>query len=163
MNIRPALADDCKYIADIYNHYLGISTMDLEKKDASYYQAFLSHKDEREELWVSIKKEQIIAWGIIKLYSDRKGYRRTCETSVYCHPDHLGQGIGTTLKKHLMSRCEALDFRHLIAKINSDNKVSIHYNLRLGYTVVGEQNQIGYIDGKWKNVTIMQCLIGAAD
>ena len=132
--------------------------MDLEPKDAKYYINFLEKKNDREELWVIRQGLDTIVWGIIKLYSDREGYRTTVETSVYCHPDYLRRGLGTNMKRHLMKRCQALGYHHLIAKIQSDNKISIHYNQRLGYTIVGEQKEVGQINGQWKDVTIMQYL-----
>ena len=158
--MTPSLAtkDDCDQIAEIYNSYLGVSTMDLEHKGGVYYEDFLNNKDAREELWVTRDNNKTIVWGIIKRYSDREGYRTTVETSVYCHKNYLRKGLGTQMKKHLMKRCEALGYHHLIAKIQSDNKVSIHYNLRLGYTIVGEQKEVGMVNGKWKDVTIMQYL-----
>lgn len=157
----PELASkaDCTEIAEIYNHYLGIATMDLEQKGGKYYEDFLSNKDDREELWVLKDGLKTIVWGIIKLYSDRAGYKTTVETSVYCHPNFLRKGLGTLMKQHLIERCRALGYHHLIAKIQSDNKVSIHYNLRLGYTVVGVQKEVGKVHGEWKDVTIMQLLL----
>ena len=114
---------DCKAIADIYNHYLGISTMDTEPKNESYYINIKNHQDEMEELW-SLKQDGIlVTWGIIKKYSDREGYRLTGETSVYCHPDHLNKGYGTQMKKHLMERCKRLGYHHLIARINSEKNI----------------------------------------
>jgi len=158
MNPVLATPDDCDQIALIYNAYLGVSTMDLEQKDGQYYRDFLDHKNAREELWVMRDNKKTVVWGIIKKYSDREGYRTTVETSVYCHVEYLRRGLGTKMKKHIMQRCKNLGYHHLIAKIQSDNEVSIHYNLRLGYTIVGEQKEVGIVNGQWKNVTIMQYL-----
>jgi Sortase and related acyltransferases len=157
-DIRRAEVADTEDIAAIYNHYLGISTMDLEKKTSTYYSQWMDQSDQREELWV-IAQKPLICWGIIKLYSDRVGYRRTVETSVYCHPDHRYKGWGPKMKHHLIARCKALGYHHIIARIQSDNEASINYNLKLGYEVVGRQKEIGYVDGKWKDVTILQYLI----
>lgn len=151
--------NDCDGIAKIYNHYLGKSTMDMEPKNGAYYSNIIDHQDDMEELWSLKQDEELLAWGIIKKYSDRFGYRLTGETSVYVHPDHLHEGHGTLLKKYLMKRCKALGYHHLMARINSDNHISIHYNKKLGYTVVGEQKEVGNINGVWKDITIMQYLI----
>ena len=35
------------------------------------------------------------------------------------------------------------------------NKVSIHYNQKLGYELVGIQKQIGFTDGEWVDVAIL--------
>lgn len=156
--IRLASSTDCSHIAAIYNQYLGIATMDLEVKDASYYQNILRKQDDMEELWV-LEVDRILAWGIIKKYSDRAGYRLTGETSVYCHPHFLNKGYGSSLKKHLMQRCKDLGYHHLLARINANNKVSIHYNKKLGYTMVGIQKEAGFVNGSWKDIAIMQYII----
>lgn len=156
--IRKATLRDCAAIATIYNPYLGIATMDLEEKSAAYYRDILQHQDDMEELWVA-EDGPITCWGIIKRYSDRKGYQFTGETSVYCHQEHLFKGYGTMMKKHLMNRCRQLGYHHLIARIFSTNEISIRYNLNLGYTIVGRQKEIGFINGQWQDVTVMQCLL----
>jgi len=90
--------------------------------------------------------------------SDRTGYRTTCETAVYLTAAELGKGYGTLLKKHLMQVCKDLNYRHLVAKILGGNKASIAYNERLGYTIVGIQKEVGFRDGQWQDVVIMQYL-----
>lgn len=150
---------DCQDIALIYNHYLGKTTMDLEPKDGKYYSEIIEQQDHMEELWSLKEGDILIAWGIIKKYSDRAGYRLTGETSVYVHHAYLHQGYGTELKKHLIQRCKDLGYHHLLARINSDNLISIHYNQKLGYTIVGVQKEIGHVNGRWKDITIMQYLL----
>ena len=115
-HLRQASIQDCGRIAEIYNHYLGKSTMDLEPKDSAYYQKILANQDTMEEIWI-IEDKSILGWGIIKKYSDRIGYRYTGETSVYLDPNELGKGYGGRLKKHLMERCEILGYHHLLARI----------------------------------------------
>ena len=159
MEIHKADHKDCGEIASIYNYYLGKSTMDLETKTNTYYKSILDHQDEREELWCASIESKIVAWGIIKKYSDREGYKYTAETSVYCHHEHLRKGYGTKMKIHLMQRCRDLNYHHLIARINSNNLVSINYNIKLGYSIVGEQKEIGFVNGEWKDITVMQCII----
>ena len=153
--IRKAQNKDCHRIAEIYNYYLGKSTMDLERKDGEYYKNILLNQDPIEELWV-VDQKGIIGWGIIKKYSDRLGYRFTGETSVYIDQEFLGRSVGGQLKRHLMKRCEDLGYHHLIARIFSENDVSINYNIKLGYTIVGVQKEAGFVNGQWKDVTILQ-------
>ena len=159
MILREAKVHDCKYIAAIYNHYLGKSTMDLEAKDSEFYESFLLRKNAREELWVIELEKAVIGWGIIKLYSPKLGYQYTGETSVYLDIDHLNNGYGTTMKKHLLKRCKALHYHNLIARIFANNQVSIDYNQKLGYRIVGTQKEAGYINGNWQDVVIMEVIL----
>ena len=63
------------------------------------------------------------------------------------------------MKKWIIKKCKELGYNHLVAKIFSSNIASIEYNMKLGYEVVGTQNKIGYVDGEWQDVTILQFLI----
>jgi len=157
--IRQAVTSDCQWIADIYNQYLGKSTMDTEPKLAKFSSTFLSAKNEREELWVIEADKRVIGWGIIKFYSPKKGYQFAGETSVFLDVNFLDRGYGTQLKEHLIERCRDLEYHHLLARIFADNEVSIAYNQKLGYRIVGRQNEIGNINGEWKDVVIMELLL----
>lgn len=129
--------------------------MDLEMKSAKYFEDLLGQQDPMEYLCVGLD-EDVIGWGIIKKYSDRSGYKLTGETSVYLDRDHRGKGYGKTIKTHLMHKCSSIGYKHLVAKIWADNEVSIGYNLKLGYTMVGIQQKVGYVNGRWIDVAILQ-------
>lgn len=154
MKIRSATESDLIIIADIYNQYLGKATMDLQQATADSYRKYLSA--DREKLIIAEIGTEIIGWSLVKKYSDRIGYAKSCETSTFLKESAIGKGYGTTLKKQTIKECKKLGYTHLVAKIMSVNKTSINYNLKLGYEVVGEQKNIGYINGKKHNVTIMQ-------
>ncbi len=150
-----------KAVADIYNEYiqLGNATMEESLQTAEHIKGWIEKFNERERLYVILKKEAVIGWGIIKRYSDRNGYRFTCETSIYLTSSELKKGYGTAMKKFLLEKCKALDYHHLVAKIFASNKASIQYNLNLGYTIVGQQKEIGFRNGQWLDVVIMQYIL----
>ena len=157
ITIESAKAAHFASIAAIYNVYIesGTSTMDEELKTAENIAAWVDKFNDREELHVLVQGEMVLGWGIIKRYSDRNGYRFACETSVYLHQDFLGKGLGSTLKKHLIERCKALNYHHLVAKIFATNTASINYNIKLGYEIIGHQKEIGFKNGQWVDVTIL--------
>lgn len=159
--IEEVRSEHFQRIAEIYNEYirLGNATMDESLKTAADIAGWVNKFNDREKLYVLTKAEQCIGWGIIKRYSDRHGYRFACETAVYLTEAECKKGYGTLLKKHLITTCKKLEYRHLVAKIFAGNKASIEYNLRLGYTVVGTQNKIGFRNGQWQDVVIMQLLL----
>lgn len=167
MNANPELAllrctpADYGAVAEIYNEYIrgGRSTMEETEKTAADIAGWVDHFHEREELWVLRKNGEICGWGIIKRYSDREGYRFTCETAVYLRSQDRSKGYGTYLKKHLIERCRALRYHHLVAKIFAANTHSIEYNRKLGYEIVGAQKEIGWKNGQWVDVVIMQLLL----
>ncbi len=154
--IREATKDDCAMIATIYNTYLGVASFDLTEKPEAYFCNIIQHQDEREKLLVMEHGHAIIGWGIIKKYSDREGYKFAAETSIYLHPDFIGMGFGTQFKKHILMKCEALGYRYLVAKVLAKNTQSIKYNLNLGYEICGLQKRIGYVDGIWEDIVLME-------
>lgn len=161
VEITEATTTEFQSIADIYNEFilLGTATMDESIKTADTIAGWVHNFHDREKIYV-IKEDKItIGWGIIKRYSDREGYRFACETAIYLTSTKLGKGYGSMMKKHLIRICKQLNYKHLIAKIFSTNKASIGYNQKLGYTIVGTQNQIGFKNNQWMDIVIMQYII----
>ncbi len=64
--------------------------------------------------------------------------------------DMLGRGVGKTLLAELIRRCEALDYRQMIAVIgDSANAASIGLHASLGFLRVGTLRSSGYKLGRW--------------
>jgi len=159
--IQVADESDFEKIAEIYNEYIraGGSTMEESIYTAEKIAAWVKKFNSREKLYVLKKDSETLGWGIIKRYSDREGYRFACETAIYITESELRKGYGSRMKKFLIEECKTMDYHHLIAKIFATNTASIQYNLKLGYTIVGHQKEIGFKNGKWMDITIMQYLI----
>ena len=130
--------------------------MEQSPKSADSIAAWVKKMNDREGLYVLKKEDYTVGWGIIKRYSDREGYRLTCETAVYLRSSELRKGYGSYLKKKLMDKCAEMGYHHLVAKIWATNTASIIYNERLGYEIVGRQREIGLYNGEWIDVVIMQ-------
>jgi phosphinothricin acetyltransferase len=157
MRIRGARQEDCREIARIYNEAIVSRriTMDTEPVDEGYFKGILD-ANQREAILVGDLDSQIVGWGVVKRYSERQGYRFTCETSVYVARAHWNRGYGSELLEAVIARAEALGYRHLVAKILAVNESSIRFHERFGFQVVGRQHAIGFLDGTWHDVVIMQ-------
>jgi phosphinothricin acetyltransferase len=159
--LRDATADDAAVIAEIYSESIAVAnaTMDAEPKTAEDIRRQMAAFTHR-ELYVMLESgEQILGWGLIKLYSPRAGYSRCAETSVYLYQSQVRQGYGSFIKRDLIARCKAYGYHHLIARVWADNAASIEYNRRFGYEVVGIQREIGYIDGHWQDIAVLQLVL----
>jgi phosphinothricin acetyltransferase len=161
LHIRDAIPDDAGAIAAIYNESIAAndSTMDDVPKTAADIRQQMSYFHEREALLVLEQKGEVLGWGIIKRYSDRPGYRFCCETSLYIRRALTRRGYGSRIEQALIDRCRQLGYHHLVAKIWATNHGSITMHERFGYEIVGTQREVGYKDGRWQDVTIMQCLL----
>ena len=153
---------DAASIAAIYNQSIaaGDSTMEEAEKTTEGTLELLRSLGPRETVLVYERPDgTVVGWGIIKRYSDREGYRFACETSVYLDRVETGKGLGTRMKLALIERCREWGYHHLVAKIFADNEASIQYNLRLGYERVGVQREIGWKNGAWQDVAILQLVL----
>lgn len=159
--LRDYTRDDAAVIAAIYNQSIrnGGSTMDTVEKTEADILAQINGFNERETILILEQQGEVLGWGVIKRYSDRFGYRFTCETAVYVDRAYLRKGYGTKLKEALITRCRQLGYHHMVAKIFASNLASIHYNQKLGYEIVGTQKQVGFAAGAWQDVVIMQLLL----
>ncbi|MBK8506591.1 MAG: N-acetyltransferase [Saprospiraceae bacterium] len=151
----------CASIAGIFNENIehGGVTLWTKSFTASEIQSILENLLDRERVFVLALDENVIGWGSIRQYHPKEGYVRACETSVFLRRTHVNKGYGTSFKKFILSECKNLGYHHVHAKIIASNQISIAYNLKLGYTMVGIQKEIGYVKGKYCDVAIMQLLL----
>lgn len=164
-SLRDATLDDAAVIAEIYNEAIraGNASMDDDEKTTDDILRQMKSFGPR-ETYILLEREEegsprVIGWGIIKKYSDRPGYRFCCETSVYLRFSEVGGGRGSRMKRALIERCREYGYHHLLARIFADNVVSIEYNRKLGYEMVGVQREIGYKNGRWQDVAVMQLIL----
>ena len=161
--VRGAESRDLESIARIYNQSILArdSTMDLVAKDADDFGALVATMNDRECLLVLEAGGEVEAWGILKKYSERPGYRHACETSVYVDRRRVGRrtGTGSALQEELMRCCRKYGYHHVVAKIWADNVISIRMHEKHGFERVGVQREIGFVDGRRVDVLVMQLLL----
>lgn len=163
--IRNAGPADAGRLAVIYNQSTGKFTLDTMRREGRHFTELMQSLDGRECLLVIEQAGEVAGYGVLKKYSWKEGYRFAGETSVFLDEKYRGQGLGYLLKKELVGQARHLGYKHLVARIMAHNKVSLHYNLKLGYQLVGVQKQIGFTDGQWVDVAILQLILdgGAGD
>lgn len=154
--IRSVLPEDLSQVAEINNQYLGKGSMQLDAVTAEDFLTFLPTPASRYAMVVYEAKAGIIGYALVKPYSPRRGYRHAGETSVYLRPGATGRGHGRALMELIMERAGELGYRHLTAKIWTENQGSINFHHQLGFTTVGIQHGIGYVNERSVDVTILQ-------
>jgi phosphinothricin acetyltransferase len=159
--LREAVRSDATVIAEICNASVEArdSTMQLEPVDPAYVRRRIEGLGDREVLLVLEAEGRVVGWGLVKRYSDRGGYRRTAETSVYVRRNRTGEGVGSQIQAALIERCRSFGDHHLVAKVWADNAASVALHRRFGYEDVGVQREVGRVNGEWKDVLILQKLL----
>ncbi len=115
--------------------------------------------------WLVIERRgQVAGYGYANHFRPRKAYRFCVEDSLYLAADATGQGLGRLLLVELMSRCEALGARQMLAVIgDAANVGSIGVHRTLGFEVIGTIKGAGWKFDAWRDVVMMQKTLGVGD
>jgi phosphinothricin acetyltransferase len=113
---------------------------------------------------VAEEKGEILGYGYCTLYRMRSAYRYTLEDSIYVKHGQQRKGIGRALLAELIVRCEALNYRQVIAVIgDSANAASIAVHSSAGFVRAGNLRSTGYKFGRWVDSVLMQRPLGKGD
>lgn len=98
--------------------------------------------------------------GMIGLYSIN-WIHRVCDIGIFVgESDSQGKGYGREACKLLEEYAsEYLNLRKIKLDVVSDNKAAIGLWLSLGYQKIGERVEERYIEGKYRNVTLMEKIL----
>jgi L-amino acid N-acyltransferase YncA len=160
MNVRPALAADAAEIQAIYAHHVLHGTGTFEEVPPSVDQMIQRMADvaARGLPWVVVEEENCIAgYAYASPFRLRSAYRFTAEDTVYVAPGAQGRGVGKAALSEVISACEALGLRQIIALIgDSANLASIGVHRALGFEMTGTAPGLGFKQGRFLDVVFMQ-------
>ena len=162
--VRAAAPTDAAEIARIYNHHVDIggSTFDAEHWSDDRVSRLIAAP--QPDAWFVANQSggRLLGWASARRFSDRYGYRYTCETAIYLHPEAMGRGIGARLQQRVESHCIASDIHHAVARIIASNERSLAFHEQFGYKLVGIQREIGRLNDRWVDVAILQKIFDPA-
>lgn len=157
LTIREATEHDARSIAKIYNLHVhaGGVTFDIDRWSDEEAARRIS-RGEPDGWYLAENRTGVIGWASLRRYSGRYGYRFTCESAIYLDPTAYGKGVGDRLQARVEAHCRRCGIHHAVAKIVSGNQRSIAFHLKHGYRIVGVQHEVGRIDDRWVDVTILE-------
>lgn len=104
----------------------------------------------------------VVAFGSTSLYRSRDCYAGIAEFSVYVERTHRRRGIGAIALQSLMDAAEREGFWKLVSRIFVENMPSRELCRALGFREVGIYQRHGKLDGVWRDVVIVERLLGTA-
>jgi len=105
----------------------------------------------------------VIAFASTSLYRSRDCYAGIAEFSVYVERAHRRLGIGSIALHSLMDVAEKDGFWKLVSRIFVENTASRELCRALGFREVGIYRRHGKLDGVWRDVVIVERLLGDAN
>ncbi len=167
VNIRDSTPDDMPAVHRIYAHHVlhGLASFEEEPPSLTEMEQRRKHALHRGLPYLVAEIDgDVVGYSYAAPYRARSAYRYTLEDSVYVADGLGGRGIGRALLSALIARCEAGNWRQIIAVIgDSGNTASIRLHEVLGFRQMGILEAVGYKLGRWVDSVFMQRALGAGN
>jgi L-amino acid N-acyltransferase YncA len=98
----------------------------------------------------------VLGWAALSAVSSRCVYAGVAEVSIYVAGRFRGRGVGGRLMARLIAESEAEGIWTLQAGIFPENRASIALHERVGFRIVGRRERLGQMNGRWRDVVLME-------
>jgi L-amino acid N-acyltransferase YncA len=158
MTARIAKMEDADAIKVIYNQGIAERTATFETRPRT---------EEDIKLWfdgshpvVVAERDGVVAgFAAAFPYRTRECYSGIAEFSVYVERSHRGLGVGKTAIEKLISTAAEAGFWKLLSRVFPENLASRKVLSAAGFREVGIYENHAKLDGKWRDVVIVEYLI----
>jgi L-amino acid N-acyltransferase YncA len=161
LSIRPAGTADAHDVARIYNAGIAGRQATFETRPRMA-QDVLQWLDDRGPILVAEQHGAVAGFARVSAYSDREVYAGVGEYGIYVDPEVRRGGIGSALLEALTEAAEAAGYHKLTAKLFTSNAASIALAHRCGFHDVGIHRHHARLDGEWRDVLVVERLLGDA-
>ena len=159
--IRAAAGGDAAAIAAIYNWYIAHSSCTFEEEplDGGEMAKRIAAAAPSKPWFVIEEEGDVLGYAYATIWKDRAAYGRSREVTIYLHRDSSGRGLGKRLYTHLIDEIRKEPIHTLIASIALPNEGSVALHEALGFTKVGQFNEVGHKFGEFVDVGYWQLLL----
>lgn len=163
VTVRPATAADAPAIAAIYNEGIHdrVATFETRERSAADVLPWLGNA--AHPVLVAHADGAVLGWVAASAYRPRECYAGIGEFSVYVARAARGRGVGDALMAAFVPACEAAGLWKLLSRIFPENGASRRLCARHGFREVGMYRRHARLDGAWRDVVIVERLLGAAE
>lgn len=156
--IRIATAEDVPAILDVYAPYIMTSTATFEY-DVPCRRDFLQRFTQctAQFPWLVWEEDnQILGYAYACAPYERAAFSWCAEPAVYLCPSARGRGIAGKLYRALEYILKKQGYQVLYALITAENRESIRFHEKMGYTLKAEYDRCGYKFGRWLGLIWME-------
>jgi|SRR5665811_95376 len=159
---RVAAPSDADAIARIYNEGIEdrVATFETQPRTAADIASWFGG---RHPVVVVEDNGQVLGFAATSTYRPRACYDGIAEFSVYVSRSARGRHVGTIAMQALFEEARKLGFWKLISRVFPENTPSLKLLERLGFREVGTYHRHGKLDGKWRDVVIVEKLLDDDD
>ncbi len=159
-DVRPAQAPDLPALTALYTHYVVNTaiTFDVEPPTVAQRAGWFAQYQPAGpyRLLVATQADTVVGYASSSRFRDKAAYDTSVETTVYCHPEHTGHGIGTLLYAALLDQLAGGDLHRAYAAIALPGEASMRLHERFGFQQVGVLREVGYKFGRYWDVAWLE-------
>jgi phosphinothricin acetyltransferase len=157
---RLAVRADTPAIAAIYNQGIEdrVATFETEPRTVEQVEAWFGG---RHPVVVAEAEAQVVAFASTSTYRARRCYDGVAEFSIYVERTWRGRGAGRAVLERLTVEAEKAGLWKLVSRVFPENAQSLALLARLGFRQVGTYRNHARLDGRWRDVVIVERLIEA--
>ncbi len=161
MTTRRASEADAASIAGIYNEGIEDRIATFETRPRASAEV-ISWFDSVHPIVVAEVEGEVVGFASTSAYRPREVYAGVAEFSVYVARGHRGRGIGRELMVALIREAEAAGLWKLVSRVFVENAPSRALLGDVGFREVGVYRRHARLDGAWRDVVIVERLLGPA-
>lgn len=163
LSVRAARHGDAEAIAAIFAQGVEerVATFEARVPEVEDWERRLGAGEEL--VLVAEEDGRVIAVAIAGPYTDRHHYYAGVgEATMYVEREHRRRGAGVKLLNTLADAAQQRGLYKLVGKVFTTNEPSIELVRRCGFREVGVHRRHGRLDGEWRDVLVVERLLGDA-
>jgi L-amino acid N-acyltransferase YncA len=162
ITIRGAVRADAARIAEIYNEGIRGRGATFETRERTETDILTWFENARYPILVAERDGDVLGWVAASGYRPRECYSGIAEFSVYVEARARGRGIADALMREFLPALEAAGFWKVLSRIFPENAASRALCARHGFREVGTYEKHARLDGRWRDVVIVERPLGEA-
>lgn len=152
ITLRMATPDDAAAVCALYNWYVrhGVQTFQYTPSTVEDYRANIEEVLQHAPFLLAESADgRLRGFACAHLWHTREAYAWDVETTVYCAPDCIGQGVGGRLYRALLALLKKQGYYTAFALVTGSNRQSNDFHRALGFQKMATERRTGYKFGQW--------------
>jgi L-amino acid N-acyltransferase YncA len=154
ITIRKMESGDWLSVRDIYLEGIATGNATFETEAPEWAEWDSKHLNDAR--LVAKADGMVVGWAALSPVSSRRVYSGVAELSIYIASAIRGKGVGKALLAALITESEAKGYWTLQTGIFPENKASLALHQKLGFRILGTRERIGRMDGRWRDVLMLE-------
>ena len=160
--IRAADPSDARALCAIYNQGIAEREATFETRERSEDEVRAWFPGEGPVVVAADEDGTVLGFARLTRFSDREVYAGVGDHAVYVDRDARGRGVGRELLDALCAAAADQGFHKVTSRVFATNAASRAMHRAAGFREVGVQERHARLDGAWRDVVLVERLVGEA-